>query len=242
MPILLQRDADSVRRRFETELKRDIHLTLYTQRTTSLYIPGRGCATCAQTEQLVQEIADLSPRVRLEVVDFYENQQLAADNGVEIIPALTIGTNGSASLRYFGMPSGYELAVLLDAIVAASVRGSSLEVETRRELKALQDDVHIQIFVTPTCTYCPALVALAQAMALESPRVTADVVEVQEFPHFGKLYNVMGVPKTVINGSVQFTGAVPEGVLLNRVLQAVGSREAEDHAHEQTSEQMTPIA
>lgn len=59
-------------------------------------------------------------------------------------------------------------------------------------------------------------------MALESSRVRADVVEVQEFPQLAQAYRVMSVPKTVINDKVQFIGAVPEEELLKRVLQAVG--------------------
>ena len=95
------------------------------------------------------------------------------------------------------------------------------------------------MFVTPTCQYCPTLARLAHAMALESPRVTADVIEVQEFPDLAALYRVRGVPKTVINDNVEFTGAVTEDVLIQRVLQAVGAAEDEGVAVEQTPAQTT---
>ena len=52
----------------------------------------------------------------------------------------------------------------------------------------------------------------------------------------------MGVPKTVINDRVQFTGAVTEEQFLLKVLQAVGEEEIEDDAQEQISEQATPIS
>ena len=51
----------------------------------------------------------------------------------------------------------------------------------------------------------------------------------------------MGVPKTVVNDSVQFTGAVTEEVLLKRVLEAVGEEEAEADGGEQDSGLITPI-
>ena len=47
-------------------------------------------------------------------------------------------------------------------------------------------------------------------MAIESERVTADVVEVNEFPHLAQRYAIRGVPKTVINDSIEFVGNVPE--------------------------------
>ena len=44
MPILQRRDEEAVRQRFDVELKRDVKLTLFTQRSIGgLYIPGREC-------------------------------------------------------------------------------------------------------------------------------------------------------------------------------------------------------
>ena len=63
---------------------------------------------------------------------------------------------------------------------------------------------------------------VAHAMAIESGRVTADVVEVQEFPALAQAYGVRGVPLTVINDSVTFSGAVSEEEFLSRLLEAVG--------------------
>ena len=59
-------------------------------------------------------------------------------------------------------------------------------------------------------------------MALETPRVHADVVEAQEFPHLARQYSVQSVPKTIINNVVEVVGAVPETVLLQRLLTAAG--------------------
>ena len=240
MPILQQKDREAIQRRFATELKRDVNVTLYTQAAIGLYIPGRECRYCGPTQELVEEVSLLSPKTHLEVVDFYKNPEDAANHGVERIPALLIGAGNNDGVRFYGMPSGLEFALLLDSIIAASDKRSSLQLETRRQLKGLEEDVHIQVFVTPSCQYCPSLARMAHAMALESPRVTADVVEIQAFPHLARAYTVMGVPKTVINNSVRFTGAVPEEELLRRVLQAVGVTEA-DEGEEQVSEQTTPV-
>lgn len=63
---------------------------------------------------------------------------------------------------------------------------------------------------------------MAHAMAVENPRIKADVVEAQEFPHLAQTYMVSAVPKTVINNVVEVMGAVPEAVLLQKVLVAAG--------------------
>lgn len=56
--------------------------------------------------------------------------------------------------------------------------------------------------------------------AMESPFITADMVEASEFPHLTMRYNVRGVPRTVVNEETFIEGAAPapapaflEGVL-----------------------------
>jgi len=58
-------------------------------------------------------------------------------------------------------------------------------------------------------------------MAVASERVRATAIEATEFPELSRAYQVMGVPKVVINDRVQFEGAVPEQDFLGAVLQAV---------------------
>lgn len=90
----------------------------------------------------------------------------------------------------------------------------------KEKLKTIRVPVHIQVFVTLTCPYCPAAASTAYKMAVESNLVRADVVDVSEFPHLGYKYGVMGVPKTVINDGIEFVGAVPDEVFLEHVLLA----------------------
>ncbi len=57
-------------------------------------------------------------------------------------------------------------------------------------------------------------------MAMESPHVTADVIEANEFQSLSARYAVQAVPKTVVNDQVEFLGAVPESRFLQEVLAA----------------------
>lgn len=78
---------------------------------------------------------------------------------------------------------------------------------------------------------------MAYAMAKESSEVLADVIEVQEYPQLAQMYRVSGVPKTVINDNVEFTGGVPEEVFIQQVLKAVGEEvENEDSENLLSSE------
>ncbi len=57
----------------------------------------------------------------------------------------------------------------------------------------------------------------AHALALASERVTADMVMAPEFPHLSQRYAVMAVPKTVINETRSFEGALPEEEFVQQV-------------------------
>ena len=60
-------------------------------------------------------------------------------------------------------------------------------------------------------------------MAVESAHVTADVIEAMEFPDLVRRYSVRGVPKIVINDTVEFVGALPEKEFLAYVKTAISN-------------------
>ena len=63
---------------------------------------------------------------------------------------------------------------------------------------------------------------LAHMFALETKGlVRADMVEAIEFPHLANKYQVFGVPRTVINDRIHQEGAVPEPILLAKLLEAL---------------------
>jgi glutaredoxin len=85
----------------------------------------------------------------------------------------------------------------------------------------LSEPLHLQVFVTPTCPYCPQAVILAHQLALESDYITADMVEATEFPHLSMKYQVMGVPRTVVNETVHVEGVAPEQMLVAKMEEAL---------------------
>jgi predicted DsbA family dithiol-disulfide isomerase len=63
----------------------------------------------------------------------------------------------------------------------------------------------------------------AHKMALESPRIRADVVEISEFPRLAQRYQVRAVPTTVFNDQVLVTGAMNEEALLEQIVKVLES-------------------
>ena len=238
MPLIPDRDRDTLKREFRKELKNDVTIRLFTQKTSLLTVPGRECRYCAQTQELIEELTALSPKLRLEVYDFYSQAEEREKYGVERIPAIVLGDEGNARMRFYGIPMGYEFATIVQDIKTLSRGVSPLSMDTRKKLRKVNQPVHIRVFVTPSCGYCPEVAKLAHAVALENPLIFADVIEVEEFPPLAQMYGVRSVPKTVIGTEsmlarvlpqIQFDGVVPEAEFVEKVLEA-GVRETPDES------------
>lgn len=61
---------------------------------------------------------------------------------------------------------------------------------------------------------------LAQQLAVESDLISADLVEVTEFPHLAQRYHVRAVPRTVVNDTSSIEGALPESEFVKAVVAA----------------------
>jgi len=145
--------------------------------------------------------------------------------GVDKIPAIALIGQEDYGVRFYGIPSGYEFASLLHAIRAVAAGKPELSEETLNALAEVTQSVHIQVFVTPTCPYCPTSVVLAHQMAIASPLVRADMVEAMEFPQLAIKHQVTGVPRTVINETAYVEGAAPESLVLERLQEALKGAE-----------------
>lgn len=182
------------------------------------------CDTCHDASQLLEEVVALSPVLGLSVYDLQEDAALAAQYNVDKAPVFVVAAMDdkiltNTGIQYAGIPSGLEFNTLIQDILLVSGRDSGLKLATREFLKGLQNPVHLQVFVTPTCPYCPRAVVLAHQMALENPgMIRAEGVESMEFQKLAEQFHVSGVPQTTINSGLgMVVGAVPEASLLAEI-------------------------
>jgi glutaredoxin-like protein len=184
------------------------------------------CEYCEQTLQLVEEVTALSDKLHLSTYDVEKDADQASIYNVDKTPGLVItGRDGDQlvdyGVRYAGVPSGHEFSSLIQDLILISGRDSRLSQQTRDFLADLSEPVSLQVFVTPTCPYCPRAVILAHQMAMESPLVQAEMVEAMEFPQLSRKHAVSGVPQTTINdGTGHVIGAVPEQQLLAEIIRS----------------------
>ena len=143
MAIFRPEDESRVRELFAELLVRPVELLVAHGPEETPVGGSRDTDFGAETERVVRELAELSPSVSVRV----EEQP----DRFERYPAVSVQPEGrDVGVRYYGLPWGYELSSLVGAVLEAGREESSLSAETLERLVALDRDVAIDVFVTPT--------------------------------------------------------------------------------------------
>lgn len=183
------------------------------------------CQYCKETRAILTELSEVSDKLLLDVKNFVVDKDEELKYGVDKIPAtVLLDENGKDyGIRFYGIPSGYEFASLLEDIKMLGTGETGFPQDLVDSIKQIENEVHMQVFVTPTCPYCPQAVVTAHKFSYLNDKIKGDMVEATEFPHLSNKYNVRGVPRTVINENTFIEGAAPEQMVLDKVKEALKS-------------------
>jgi glutaredoxin-like protein len=188
-----------------------------------LFADALTCEACPEMKALLEEMAGISDKLNLEEHNRITEPEMALIYNVDKSPALILEGPAGARVRFFGLPVGYEFVSLLEGLQDVAAGKADVSADTRRRLGDLTRSAHLQVFVTPTCPYCPGAVRVAHKLATVFPQITADMVEASEFPELAEKYGVRGVPQIVVNGTVSFVGARREGAFVDAILEATSN-------------------
>jgi glutaredoxin-like protein len=210
--ILNDIQKEQIKKQFE-KLTGDVELIVFTQENECLF--------CKDTRELILDLGTLSSKIKTKVYDFVKNGDEDLKYNIKRIPAIVIVGNKDYGIRYYGMPAGYEFPVIVDDIIDVSRGSTSLPDNVKKRLSEIKKPVHLQIFVSPTCPFCPRAARMAHQLAIESEFIRSDVIEMIEFPYLVQKYNVMSVPHIVINEDTAFVGAQQIEVFIEQINMAL---------------------
>jgi glutaredoxin-like protein len=149
MPLISEEDRQTLQDLFKG-LENDMTITYFTQHDSPLVVPSHECQYCKETREILEEVSSLSGKIHLEIKDFLRDEQEAQKLGITHIPAFILQGQAKGNVRFFGIPAGYEFATLVEDIIDVSKGTTELSEQTQKELKGINQDLHIQVFVTPT--------------------------------------------------------------------------------------------
>lgn len=118
--------------------------------TFKVFTQNFECQYCKETRELIEEVAELSDKVSIEVYDFEADKELADSLGIDKVPGVAVIGQKDYGIRMFGIPSGYEFGSLIESIKLVSEGESGLSDDTKQMVAKLKQPATIQVFITPT--------------------------------------------------------------------------------------------
>jgi glutaredoxin-like protein len=200
--MLSEGDRASLERKFAQGMKEDI---------TLLLIFDEGSAIAKELIDLANTLSQITPKIKVDIepADGGKNPRMRQLH-IEHWPCLVLVKGDFARIRYYGIPAGYELPSLIDAIVELSSTSTPLSPKAKSALATVRRRANIKIFILTTCQFCPTVARHAYRGAIESPRVTAEIFDSHMFPDLATRHSVMGVPKIILNDNLDITGAITD--------------------------------
>jgi len=159
-------------------------------------------------EAFCGELAALSPKITTRSLGLDSPE--AGQYGVDFSPTLLLAPD-RCHIRYLGAPLGEEARIFIETIMRLSLGKSGLNQISRQLLQELEEKRDIQVFVNPSCPYCPGQVANAFRCAVERPDlISAACVDASQHVALAERHQIGSVPHTIINETFSTLGLLPE--------------------------------
>jgi thioredoxin reductase (NADPH) len=199
-----------IKETFFKELKDDVVIEVYTK--TGVNDQFNDAAV-----SLVKALAGLSDKLKVSYHTVGDAQSVTRN--VTRSPSVLIAPD-KYRIRYTGAPMGEEGRSFLVAVMMAS-NGKTLFTEpaVKKMTDELREKRDIQVFVSPTCPYCPQQVLSAFSAAVVKPGlVSAEAVEIYENQDLAENLGSLAVPQTFMNGTFTGAGLQPEPMFVESLL------------------------
>jgi glutaredoxin-like protein len=182
-------------------------------------------------EKLYGEIAELSEKISLKVYNETQNEILEKFNlESDLLPATVIMNSnvGDQNIRFLGIPAGHEFGTFLQDLVAVSSKRNDLGDEATAKIASIEKEMRIRVFITPTCPHYPGAVFKGHQSAMINSKITAQMIDANNFHDLSTKNGISSVPHTVIevkeNGNWEvkneFVGDYPVESFVEELLKA----------------------
>ena len=200
MTALSKAELAAVASHLSQNLPRRVSLEVWTRKQSAVLRSDRDpCTHCDDTLELARQIASLHAGISLTLYDLDRHADRAQEAGIER-PPVTVIRAGGRELRFIGLWSGGLLPTFIDAMVYAAAGTTPLEDAVREALGELTVEIELEALVAPYDAYSAHLMRLVFALAVESPRIRAQAIDIAEFPMLAATRGVTDIPVLIANG------------------------------------------
>ena len=201
---------NALKETFLKELKEDVAIEVYTK-------PGANDQFNEATIALIRALAGLSGKLKASFHTIGDDQSIKRN--VTRSPTVLIAPD-RYRIRYTGAPMGEEGRSFLVALLMASNGSTTFTEPAIAKIKEqLREKRDIQVFISPTCPYCPQQVLAAFSAAIIKPdMVSAEAVEIYENQDLAENLGSLAVPQTFVNNTFIGAGLQPEPLFVESLL------------------------
>ncbi|HSW65115.1 MAG TPA: FAD-dependent oxidoreductase [Dissulfurispiraceae bacterium] len=166
--------------------------------------------------ELIEAVAEISPKIRASY--FETGSEKAKKRDVKRSPVILLAPD-AYSIRLTGAPLGEEGRSFIMSLLMLSAKSVILTPQSVQRIAGLKEKRFVEVFVSPTCPYCPQQVLYSVSAAIIRPDLVAvEVIEIFENQDAAETRGVRSVPQTFVNGILVAQGAVPEEYFVESLL------------------------
>ena len=144
MPQIDEKDKQLIQTMFNEKMEGTAHIRFFHSKDN--------CQYCDETQDILEQLAALSDKIDLQILDKDAHAAKASELGVDKYPAIVFVDEDEkdTGVHFYGIPSGYEFSTLIEDIVDVANNHTDLSPETIEALKQINEDVTLSVFITPT--------------------------------------------------------------------------------------------
>ncbi len=197
------------------ELPNEVNIAFFTSKTK--------CRSCRDTLMYIEEFSQINDKIKLSVYDINEDIEMSEKYTIERVPAMVVLDKDlkNRGIKFYGIPSGYEVHSLIASVRESAGIVMPIDAPVKKRIKAIDKEVKIKVFVTPTCPYCPQAVITGHRLAYLNDNIECEMIEAGTYPQESVKYGVRGVPKIVVNETNDVSGSQP----LDKILEVIENLE-----------------
>jgi len=203
------------------EQVKEMFETLVNEVTIHLFTESEKCLYCNDTRDMVEMVAELSELIKVQEHQGPLDSDLAKKLGIKHHPAIALHGKDEYKVKFYGIPAGHEFAALIGGIIDVSNGSVPLPPDIIEDIRAIDKPIHIRVFVTPQCPYCPGMTRLAHQAAILNPLIDSEMFEALEMQEEAAKFEVFGVPKTIFNDTVIVEGLTPPEMFVEKLFEAI---------------------
>ena len=179
--------------------------------TIALFTTTDECESCEPTQQIITEVAELNDKITVAIYDLEKDTAEVAKYNIEMAPSFVLLDQDGQykGVKFNGIPAGHEFNSFLSALVEMSGVESEVPAEFLARVAKIDKPINIKVFVPMSCPHCPEAVQKAHKLAMLNKNIVGEMIEAQTFYELSEKYNVSGVPKIVINETIELIGNQP---------------------------------